>query len=164
MGLLLVFTGDGKGKTTAALGTLLRAYGHGFKIIIAHFLKSGYYCNEPIGEKLTISSRLSDLVRECFMYDFSNSKEFLNYVIEVTLSEEPNLLILDEANVAINFGFISIDDLLNFLNKIPKNTHVIVTGRYAHSAILERADLITRMECIKHYLSKGITAVKGLDW
>ena len=164
-GKILVFTGDGKGKTSAAIGTAIRAIGHGKKVIIIQFLKKGEY-----GEV----KALRDAGVEVYQFgsgefvfqpteeDFRRAEEAVNFALE-KMRENPFLLILDEINVALSMGVAKLKNVIELLDARGK-THIILTGRNAPPEILQKADLITEMKNIRHYYDKGEKAMKGLEY
>jgi cob(I)alamin adenosyltransferase len=168
-GYVQVYTGDGKGKTTAALGLALRAAGAGLKVLIAQFLK-GRPCSE-----LNAIARFSDLItlkqygRECFIRhtpepeDIRVAREGLEEVRKLLTSGKYNVLILDEANIAVHYGLFSVEDLLEIIDLRPKDVEIIITGRYADRKIVEKADLVTEMKEVKHYYKRGVAARKGIE-
>ncbi|MDD8019831.1 MAG: cob(I)yrinic acid a,c-diamide adenosyltransferase [Acidobacteriota bacterium] len=170
-GLVEVYTGDGKGKTTAALGLAFRAAGHGFKSYIGQFLKG-----QPSGE-LQAARKLQPLVtieqfgRKKFIKvtedfeeeDYHLVEEGLKTCLKAMLSGQYQIVILDEINVALNLGLIKEKEVHKFLDKKPENVEVVLTGRYASQSIIERADLVTEMVCRKHYYDKGVRARKGIE-
>jgi len=164
-GKILVFTGDGKGKTSAAIGTAIRAIGHGKKVIIIQFLKKGEY-----GEV----KALRDAGVEVYQFgsgefvfqpteeDFRRAEEAVNFALE-KMRENPFLLILDEINVALSMGVAKLKNVIELLDARGK-THIILTGRNAPPEILQKADLITEMKNIRHYYDKGEKAIEGLEY
>ena len=168
-GHIQIYTGDGKGKTTAALGLALRAAGAGARVFIAQFAKG-----RPTAELASLS-RLSDLItikqygRDCFIVDEPGAEDIqaarqgLNEAQNVIISGEYPLVILDEANVAVDLGLFSVEALLATVEAKPKHVEIVITGRNAHKRIIERADLVTEMRQIKHYYSKGVEARTGID-
>jgi cob(I)alamin adenosyltransferase len=170
-GLVNVFTGNGKGKTTAALGTALRAAGQGFQVYIVHFMKGDY----PYGEQKAMAHIPNVTVARFGQQSFVNPTDVkdidreeasaaLKDAREAMLSGKYDLVVLDEVNVATGWGLLELDELLKFLDEKPKNVELILTGRYADSKLIERADLVTEMKEIKHPFQKGITARRGLEW
>ncbi len=168
-GHIQVYTGDGKGKTTAALGLALRAAGAGARVFIAQFAKGS-----PTAE-LAALQRFSDLItikqygREHFIVgepepeDIQAAQQGLEETQKIIISGEYPLVILDEANVAVELGLFSVEALLAVVNSKPKHVEIIITGRNAHKRIIERADLVTEMRQVKHYHSKGIEARTGIE-
>jgi cob(I)alamin adenosyltransferase len=173
-GLVIVYTGNGKGKTTAALGICLRASGHGLKSVIVQFIKGSWKYGELDGIK-----KLSPNV-EIFQkglgyvgirgdkYDKSEhikvANEALEFTRELMLSGRYDILILDELNLAVSLGLIDIKDILKFIEQKPKKMDIIFTGRNADEKLIDNADLVTEMKEIKHPFQKGITARKGIDY
>ena len=174
-GLVLVHTGEGKGKTTAALGLALRAWGDGLRVLILQFIKG----SRDYGE-LTAIERLSGLdgrieVRQCGL-GFTRreagheeehreaARRAMEEAEEAMGSGRWDMLILDEINYAVSFGLIGEDALLRLLDGRPSRMHLVLTGRNAPPALLERADLVTEMRLLKHPYQKGIRAQKGIEF
>lgn len=167
-GLIQVYTGDGKGKTTAALGLAIRAAGHGMRVGFIQFLKS-----EPCGEHLFVSRyHPFDIAQTGKGDNFTKSREELNeeaqrtlaYAEEQMLSGRYDLLVLDEILVAIHKGLISTEQVLDLLEKKSGSVELILTGRYALPEIVQRADLVTEMRMIKHPFNQGIRARLGIEY
>jgi cob(I)alamin adenosyltransferase len=167
-GLIQVYTGDGKGKTTAALGLAIRAAGHGMRVGFIQFLKS-----EPCGEHLFMSQyHAFDMVQISTGDSFTKSRgqmseevqRTLAYAEEQMLSGRYDLLILDEIFVAIHKGLITTKQVLDLLEKKPGSLELILTGRYAPSEIVQRTDLVTEMRMIKHPFNQGIAARCGIEY
>jgi len=163
-GKIIVLTGDGKGKTTAAFGMALRAAGHGKKVVIIQFLKKGDY-----GEiKAKINGiEVYQFGKEKFVFkpskeDVAIAKEAMKFAKDI-LKKNPFMLILDEINVAISLNLISIEEVFNLLEERGK-THVILTGRNASVELIKKADLVTEMKKIKHYYDEGQEATEGLEY
>ncbi len=169
-GLVMVFTGDGKGKTTAAIGTAVRACGHGMRVCMIQFIKgdrqtgevkvaerlSPYFEILPLGRGFVGRGREGEHVRA--------AKEALRVAREKMVSERYQILILDEVNNAISLGLIGLEELLNLIEDKPDDLHLILTGRDAHPAVIDRADLVTEMKDIKHPYRRGVRAQKGIDF
>lgn len=167
-GFVQVYTGNGKGKTTAAIGLAIRAAGAGLNVFIAQFVK-GMQTGEleslkKLSSNITIKQYGSP---EFINIPDKNDKECaalgLSDVKEAIFSGKYNVVILDEANVAVDLKLCALDDVLNIIDSKPSDVEIIITGRNAHPLILERADLITEMKEIKHYFKKGIKARKGIE-
>ncbi len=167
-GLVQVYTGDGKGKTTAALGLAMRAAGHGRRVCIIQFLKS-----ERCGEHTFAAEHHPfKIVQPCSIDPFSGTPEDLSREARRTLAlaEEYmlrlryDLLILDEVLVAVSKGFLSADDVLALLEKKPESLELVLTGRHAPAEIVARADLVTEMRAVKHPFRKGIPARRGIEY
>ena len=168
-GYVHVYTGDGKGKTTAAFGLALRAAGAGLKVFIAQFVKGQQY------SELNSIARFSDLItlkqygRGCFIRknpvpeDIEAAREGLEEVRQVLGSGKYSVVILDEANIATYYGLFSVEELLELIESKPEVVELVITGRYADSRILEKADLVTEMKKIKHYYDRGVKARTGIE-
>jgi cob(I)alamin adenosyltransferase len=173
-GLVIVYTGKGKGKTTAALGIVLRAVGHGMKVGMIQFIKGEWYYGE-----LTSSKRLEpefelvaagkgfvgiiddDHPRE----DHQNAaRAALGLAKEKLMSGVYQVLILDEINYAVKLGLISDDDVIELIKSKPLGVTLVLTGNYASDAVIAAADLVTEMKEIKHPYQQGIKAKKGIDF
>ena len=170
-GMIQVYTGDGKGKTTAALGLALRAVGHGFKVCIIQFMKGEDITGElRAAEKLSSWLTIKPMGRTGFIQkgrsspeDRALARKALDYARDLMLNRSCDILILDEVNVAVSFGLLDVEDLLSFLDRKPTELEVILTGRGADPRIIERADLVTEMKNIKHYFEKGLPDRVGIE-
>lgn len=171
-GLLLVHTGDGKGKTTAALGMVLRTLGHGQRVAVVQFIKGAW---EP-GEALALR-RFDDLLvwralGEGFTWetqDLERDRQLVGQAWQESLEHlrDPavQLVLLDELNVALRLGYIAVDDVLAGLAERPTGTHAVVTGRGAPAALIEQADLVTEMTLVRHpFREQGVKAQKGIEF
>ena len=170
-GLVQVFTGNGKGKTTAALRTILRTLGHGRKVYIVFFMKGDY----PYGEFSTLPKLPNvDLATFGFRH-FIDPKNIKPEEIEqaelalaaarkAMLSGNYDRVILDEVNVALFYKLIKVEEVILLINDKPPNIELILTGRYADSRIIEIANLVTEMVKIKHPYDNGIRARKGIEY
>lgn len=168
-GYVQVYTGDGKGKTTAALGLALRAAGAGLKVYICQFMKTGNY------SEIKALKRFSDLISiEQFgtgqfikgppaPEDMKAARSGLEKARRAMASGQYGLIILEEANVAVHFGLFSLEELLNLIADKPEGLEIIITGRGARPEIIDRADLVTEMKSVKHYFDKGVTARTGIE-
>ncbi|MFQ6010870.1 MAG: cob(I)yrinic acid a,c-diamide adenosyltransferase [Nitrososphaerales archaeon] len=169
-GLIIVNTGDGKGKTSAALGVALRALGHDFSVSIVQFIKSKWrpgevriapllknYEIERTGEGFTWLSK--DLER-----DKAKAQKGWDLAKEKLSSDKYELLILDEITYAINYHFIELQDVLEALKNKPEMLHVIITGRNAPKEMIDIADLVTEMRLVKHPYKDGIVAQRGIEF
>lgn len=169
MGFVHVYTGNGKGKTSAALGLALRALGHGMRVYIAQFLKGMDY-GELHSLKRFENVTLERFGRPKFIHgkpdeeDVRLALEGLKRCREVVSSGEYDIVIMDEANIAVFLGLFSVKDLLEVVAKRHERTEVIITGRYAPEELIDVADLVTEMVEIKHYYSKGVQARKGIEY
>jgi cob(I)alamin adenosyltransferase len=170
-GLVQVFTGDGKGKTSAALGTVLRALGCGLKVYIVFFMKGDYpYSEGNILAKLpnvTIArfgSRQFVNPEKVKQSEIEQAQEALAAAREAMLSGKYDVVVLDEVNVASGWELVSPDDVLKLIKDKPENVELILTGRYADDRLIEQADLVTEMRKVKHPFDKGIMARKGIEY
>ncbi len=170
-GLVQVYTGNGKGKTTAALGLAFRASGHGLKTYIIQFMKGEIYYGElGAAEKLSETITIKQMGRPDFVdkknparVDIEMAEEALKLARELITGGKYDLVILDEINVALDFGLIKLDDVLEIIDKKPPEVELILTGRYAPKEIIERADLVTEMVEVKHPYNAGIEARVGIE-
>ena len=175
-GLLLVYTGDGKGKTTAALGCAFRALGHGCRVAMVQFIKgpvkSGEitavdrFCGEmdifPMGKGFIRSDLDAARNRTIALRAWSFAKELLSS--KLPGPSKYDLVILDELTYLVTLGYVETREVVQTLRARPSRLHVIVTGRHAPPALVEAADIATEMREIKHALKKGIRAQKGIDY
>jgi len=189
-GYVQVYTGNGKGKTTAALGITMRASGAGKKIAFVQFMKALGYSEQKIlptlpgvtwktlGKPFFIAKKGSiseeDLAQygdSCVVFEEDNPPEDYVKMIrdgfakakEMVMSGDFDMVVLDEINCAMYFGLLSIDEVLDLIRNKPAHTELILTGRYAPDEIIEAADLVTEMREIKHYYNKGVQARKGIE-
>lgn len=170
-GLIQVYTGSGKGKTTAALGLALRAVGHRFKVLIVQFLKGGIAYGElKSAKKLSPYLTIVPMGRECFV-DKKNphpadrrwAEKGWKLAQESVQNQKYQLVILDEINVAVEYGLVPLEELLALMKNKPENVELILTGRWAKREVLRRADLVTEMREAKHYYHKGIESRMGIE-
>lgn len=168
-GYIHVYTGNGKGKTTAAFGLALRAAGAGLKVYIAQFVKGTEYSELKSVEKLSDFVRLKQyglgffVNREPNNEDIRAAREGLKEVQEIMRSGMYDVIILDEANIAIHHELFSVEDLLEFIQVKPENVELVITGRKADPRVIEAADLVTEMREIKHYYGNGVDARVGIE-
>lgn len=168
-GLIQVYTGDGKGKTTAALGLSLRAAGQGMKVLFIQFIKGKHTCGEHL---FTSQYHPFDIIQPNTKDSFNETLEELRPTIEQTLSlaekailsGDYDMVILDEILVAVNKGMVSTAQILELMSKKPDKMELILTGRGASQEILEQADLVTEMVAVKHPFTRGITARRGIEY
>jgi len=167
--LIQVYTGNGKGKTTAALGQAIRAAGAGFKVFIIQFVKGRYY-NELKVLKSIKNIKIEQYGKSCFIKkkpdkkDIALAKRGLERAREVISKRIYNLVILDEINIALNLKLLKLKDVVELIENAPKKIELILTGRYAHPKVLKIADLISEIKERRHYYRKGITARKGIEF
>ena len=168
-GYVQVYTGDGKGKTTAALGLALRASGHSMRTYIGQFMKGQSYgeLDALRGHRLIAIEQYGDVrcIRreEVTAEHVAQARRGLARAQEAMLSGEYDIVVLDEVNVAIWFGLLGVEDVLAFLDQRPGSVEVILTGRRAPPELVERADLVTEMRLVKHYYEQGVPARKGIE-
>ena len=172
-GLLIVYTGNGKGKTSAAMGVALRAVGQGFKILMIQFIKGSWHYGEldsapMLGGAFEIRPMGRGFVKvgaeKPDPEDVRLTVEAWKAAVEAMQSDRYDMLILDELNYVINYGMLSIDRVLEDLAARPERLHVIATGRNAHPRLIEAADLVSEIKEIKHPFQKGILAQRGIDY
>jgi cob(I)alamin adenosyltransferase len=173
-GLIIVLTGPGKGKTTAALGTALRAVGQGLKVLMVQFIKGSWHYGELDAAKMLGEERLKILpmgrgfvkvgAEKPHPEDVRRVEEAWQFARGEILSERYDLVILDEINYAISYKMLAPEPVVETLKNKPENVHVILTGRNAHPALQEVADLVTEMREVKHPYQKGILAQRGIEY
>ncbi len=170
-GLILVYTGNGKGKTTAALGLALRAAGRGMSVFILQFMKR----NKKIGEfkalaraglPITLKQygrRVFFRTRTCEPMDIHRAYQGLQAFKSAMESNAYDLIVLDEINMAIHYGLLNLEEVIEAIERKPPTLHLVLTGRYANQKLIERADLVTEMREIKHHYHQGVHAQKGIE-
>ncbi|MGL4848406.1 MAG: cob(I)yrinic acid a,c-diamide adenosyltransferase [Clostridium sp.] len=173
-GLVQIYTGDGKGKTTAAIGQGMRAYGNGLKVTMLQFLKGGYTGELKTVEELTENFRI---------YRFESKKDFVwnlneeqiellkkeirvgyNFILERLEKNDTDLLIIDEIMGVLGNKFLTVEEVLYIIENKPENMEVIMTGRNVPEEVIEKADLVTEMKMIKHYYEKGVSSRRGIEY
>jgi len=170
-GYIQVYTGNGKGKTTAALGLALRAAGHGFKTYFGQFLKGQDYGELSAIQKLSSLITIEQFGRKGFIHvtenpdkeDIDRAQQGLRKCTKMMKSLKYRIIVLDEINVAVHFNLFTEKEIHDFLDEKPEDIEVILTGRYAPESFIDRADLVTEMKEIKHYYKKGIQARLGIE-
>jgi cob(I)alamin adenosyltransferase len=172
-GLILITTGPGKGKTTAAMGTALRAVGNGMRVLMLQFLKGSWHYGEldavlPFGENFVIRQLGRGFVKvggaETDPEDLRMVQDAWQEARGAILGGEWDMVILDEINYAIGFGMLDPAEVADTLRQKPEMVHVILTGRNAHPILVELADTVTEMREIKHAYQKGILAQRGIEF
>ena len=171
VGYVQVYTGDGKGKTTAALGQAFRSVGHNMKVFMILFMKGNIEYGElETARRLAPFIEIREMGRETFVskenpeqIDIKWAEDALELANQVLFSGEYDMIILDEVNVAIDFGLIKLKDVLELVHNKPLKVELILTGRYVHPEIIEAADLVTEMKLVKHYYDRGIQARVGIE-
>jgi cob(I)alamin adenosyltransferase len=173
-GLVIVYTGNGKGKTTAALGLALRAIGYEHKVCMLQFIKGSWHYGEMNSSKKLEPDFELIAVGKGFvgiLDDNSPREEHEKYATEALricrekiFSEKYNVVILDEVNYAINLGLINVQEIIKIIKEKPANLDLVLTGNHVKEEIIELADLVTEMKEIKHPFKSGIKAKKGIDF
>ena len=172
-GLIIVNTGPGKGKTTAAMGTALRAVGQGMRVLMLQFLKGSWHYGEldavqAFGDKFVMKQMGRGFVKvggaEPDPEDVRMVAEAWAEAEKAILAGEWDLVILDEINYAISYGMLDAAKVVETLKKKPEMVHVILTGRNAHPTIVELADTVTEMRQVKHAYEKGVMAQRGIEY
>lgn len=165
-----IYTGNGKGKTTAAFGLALRAAGAGKKVFFAQFVKGKTYSEIKAVEQWLPSITVKQFGRGCFIVkqpqqaDIDAARNGLNEVRNILQSGEYQLVVLDEANIAIFYKLFTTSELFEAIENRHTDTEVVVTGRYAPQELIEAADLVTEMKEIKHYYNNGTEAREGIEF
>ena len=171
-GLICVYTGNGKGKTTAALGAAFRAAGQGLKVLILQFMKrqrnigeiKALECTELPIELKQYGYRLFFKSRACEPIDILRAAQGLAAFQQAMESLTYDLIILDEINIAIDFGLIVFEEMRRLITRKPNELHLILTGRNAPRELIEMADLVTEMREVKHHYNQGVQAQKGIEY
>ena len=170
-GLIQIYTGDGKGKTTCALGLALRAVGQGFKVFMVQFLKT-----DDTGEVQAARRLAPDFTMESFgtpgfprLSDpdpetVAAARQAFALARRVIPGGEHDLVILDEINLTLKYGLVPLAEMLEILRQRPPNVEVVLTGRDAPSELVDLADLVTEMRPVKHYFEAGVKARRGIEW
>ena len=171
-GLILLYTGNGKGKTTAALGQALRAAGHGFNITIIQFIKNQQHTGEikaakeiladhleihPMGTGFTWNAKDPEEVRQAAVKGWELARQKI-------AGGRYKMVILDELTYTLNYGLVDEDEVLDFLKEKPAGVHIVITGRDASDRLIDIADLVTEMQEIKHPYQNGGKAIKGIEF
>jgi cob(I)alamin adenosyltransferase len=167
--MIQVYTGNGKGKTTAALGLALRAAGAGLNVYIAQFVK-GSFCSEHQALKKIRNIKIEQFGRASFIrnkpveLDMELAQKGLKKVKEAVNCKKYGVIILDEINVVLKLGVVSLEDVFDLIKHTPKKIELVFTGRDAPAKIIKAADLVSQMREIKHYYFKGIKARRGIEF
>ena len=168
-GFVQVYTGDGKGKTTAALGLALRAAGAGLRVYFGQFIKNADYSEIKALARFADCITVRQFGRGCFLLtepapeDRAAARRALDAIGLALVSGDYDLVIADEANVAVALGLIEPDDLVSLIDLRPEQVELVLTGRGAPDAVLARADLVTEMRCVRHYYDRGVLARQGIE-
>lgn len=168
-GRVQVYTGKGKGKTTAAIGLIVRAVGAGKRVYLGQFAKG-----QESGELDILSARFPEVDTEQFgsphfvkgkpsKQDLQKAHDGLNALLTAMLSGEYDMIVADEANTACAAGLLTLEQIIDLIDKRPDTVELVLTGRGAHEDVIDRADLVTEMSAIKHYFDEGVPARKGIE-
>ena len=168
-GFIEVYTGNGKGKTTAALGLAIRAAGAGLRVFVAQFMKGRKYSEIKALERYDDIITVKQYGRRSFIEDEPDDEDIrcaaegLKEVREILTSGVYDLVILDEASIAVHYKLFTVDELIAVMEMKPDSVELVITGRNADPRIIEKADLVTEMVEVKHYYSHGVKARKGIE-
>lgn len=170
-GLLMVHTGKGKGKTTAAMGLVMRAVGSGMKVCIVQFVKGVWNTGERHVLEKFPDQVVMKAMGEGFTWDTQDRQRDIAaaeaawaFAREAIEDPQYDMVLLDELNIVLRYDYLPIEDVLTTLRNKPESKHVIVTGRNAKDALIEIADLVTEMEMVKHHFRDGVKAQKGIEF
>ncbi|MCL6635216.1 MAG: cob(I)yrinic acid a,c-diamide adenosyltransferase [Peptococcaceae bacterium] len=172
-GLVLVNTGNGKGKTTAALGMGLRAWGQGMKVLVIQFIKGGWKYGElkameKLGPDFEIRQMGGGFIKGADDRTLDEHRQAAGEALEAARTEisagKYDLIILDEILYAVHYGLVALSDVLDLIDRKPDSLHLALTGRNAPPEVIERADLVTEMREIKHPFTRGVPAQKGIEF
>jgi cob(I)alamin adenosyltransferase len=173
-GLIVVYTGNGKGKTTAALGIALRSVGHGHKVGMIQFIKGEWYYGEltsskrlePEFEMIAAGKGFVGILDDdhSFKEHETAAKNAVSLAKNKIASREYNVIILDEINYAVKLSLITKEDIISIVESVPSETTLVLTGNYALPEIIDMADLVTEMKEVKHPYRSGVKAKMGIDY
>ncbi len=167
--MIQVYTGNGKGKTTAALGLALRASGAGLKVFIGQFIKNGGYCEVKVLKKIK-NIKVEQFGSGCFIKksptakDTRLAKKGLLKAKEILNKAVYDMVILDEINVALNLKLLELEEVIDLIRNTPQAIELVLTGRNAHPSIIKLADLVSEIKDRKHYYKTGVKARKGIEY
>ncbi len=170
-GLLIVYTGEGKGKTTAALGLVFRALGRKHRVAVVQFIKGQWKTGEALMAK-ELAGRVDwfsmgdgfTWITQNFEQDVASARRAWAKCLELMMDERYQIVIFDELNYVIKYNFLSVEEVLEGLRRKPPRTHVVITGRDAPAGLIAVADLVTEMREVKHPYAAGIKAQPGVDY
>ncbi|MBI5805976.1 cob(I)yrinic acid a,c-diamide adenosyltransferase [candidate division TA06 bacterium] len=169
--MIQVYTGNGKGKTTASLGLALRASGQKKKVMMIQFMKGKVNYGELKSAKLLPGFTIKQFGRPTFVdkknpapADIKGAQEALDFAAKTIGSRKYDIIILDELNVALDFKLIPLDEVLLMLAWVPRDLELVITGRNAHPKIVKLADLVSEVREVKHYYQQGVQARKGIEF
>lgn len=175
-GYIQIYTGDGKGKTTASLGLALRALGHGWKVLMIQFTKGGNWDGAYYGEIASAAKLMEKLEVVQFgldrvvyshnmnMDDFKETKKGWQFAKEAINSGKYQLIILDELNICVDLKMIKLSEIKETLKNKPNDLEIVLTGRRAHPELIAMAHLVTEMQPVKHYFNMGVMARQGIEY
>lgn len=167
-GLVIVNTGKGKGKTTAALGMMLRAWGHGMKVVVLQFVKHSnvgeHRAAERMGVEMVAGGAGFTAIADNAAKNAQMAKDLWKVATEKINSGTYDMVILDELTYALHYGWLTIDEVLDVLKRRPERVHVIITGRNAPQALIDFADTVVEMVDIKHAKRQGVKAQRGIEY
>jgi cob(I)alamin adenosyltransferase len=169
-GYVHVYTGDGKGKTTAALGLIVRACGADFKVYLGQFMKCGHYCEIKTLRSLFPNVTVEQYGAGCFVRgkpskrDILHARTGLKKLIKAMLSGEYDIVIADEINTAVATRLLDEKAVLDLIDRKPRQVELVLTGRSATMKTIRKANLVTEMKEIKHYFGKGVKARRGIEF
>lgn len=167
--MIQVYTGCGKGKTTAAIGLAVRAAGYGKKIFIAQFMKGRHYGEIDALRKIK-NITLVQCGGRCFIKsrpgpkDIKLAQEALKKIALLAKEGRHDIIVMDEINVALHMGLVNVNQVLDIIGTIPERTELVLTGRYCPKEIMGRADLVSEIKETKHYYRRGIKARRGIEY
>lgn len=170
IGFVHVYTGNGKGKTTAAFGLALRAYGAGLNVFIGQFIKGKAYNELLAAGRFLKKITIKQYGIGCFIItaptpeDKEAAKKGLEEMKKIIMEGNFDLIIMDEITIALYYKLVEIEELLDIIDNKPEHVELVLTGRYAPPSLIEKADLVTEMKEVKHYYQKGIEARKGIEF
>ncbi|MBZ4677202.1 MAG: cobinamide adenolsyltransferase [Anaerophaga sp.] len=168
--MIHIYTGNGKGKTTAAMGLMVRAAGAGKKIFFGQFVKGMVYSEVTLIKEQIPQIDHQLFGRKCFIKkdpapeDYKAAQAGLRKVKKLIQSGKYDLIVLDELNIALYYKLFSLEEVLAMIENWPENIELIITGRYAPPELIEKADLVTEMKEIRHYYQNGVKARKGIEF
>lgn len=168
-GLLIVITGNGKGKSTSGFGTVARAVGHGLNAAVAQFIKGTWACGERqllenAGVQFAVMGTGFTWNTQDKEKDIAAAKEVWLKCKDLLIDTNIDVVLLDELTYMLSYKYLDLDEVIEALNNRPKNQHVIITGRACHRAIIDLADTVSEVQSIKHAFDNGIKAQQGIDW
>ena len=168
-GLLIVITGDGKGKSTSGFGTVCRAVGHGLKAAVVQFIKGSWACGERTlleqhGVPFHVMATGFTWETQDREADTQAAQSVWQEAKQLLANPDVDLVLLDELTYMVAYGYIALNEVLSALTQRPSHQHVIITGRGCHRSLLELADTVSEVKCEKHAFNDGIKAQQGIDW